>query len=213
MKTHLINNANSKDLMIFLLGWGMDYLPMVPVVGERNVLFVYDYTDLKLEFDFSKYKKFTLAAFSCGVFMAPFLKEKLPTVSKATAFSGVFELFNPEFGLTPEVISVFKGITLDNYMDFRRDYLLDTQSELEKFNKHAPLRTIESSLAELDALERYDKTFPKTGYPFSRVFIGKNDRIIPAKNQEKAWKDLKPEIVEGGHFLFYNHGNLDFFFN
>ena len=75
MKTHLINNANSKDLMIFLLGWGMDYLPMVPVVGERNVLFVYDYTDLKLEFDFSKYKNFTLAAFSCGVFMAPFLKE------------------------------------------------------------------------------------------------------------------------------------------
>ena len=31
--------------------------------------------------------------------------------------------------------------------------------------------------------------------------------------QGKAWKDLKPEIVEGGHFLFYNHGNLDFFFN
>lgn len=191
MKTHLINNANSKDLMIFLLGWGMDYLPMVPVVGERNVLFVYDYTDLKLEFDFSKYKNFTLAAFSCGVFMAPFLKEKLPTVSKATAFSGVFELFNPEFGLTPEVISVFKGITLDNYMDFRRDYLLDTQSELEKFNKHAPLRTIESSLAELDALERYDKTFPKTGYPFSRVFYRQKRPYHPRKKSGKSMERLK----------------------
>ena len=28
----------------------------------------------------------------------------------------------------------------------------------------------------------------------------------------KAWDTPIPEVVEGGHFLFYNHGNLDFFF-
>ncbi len=212
MKTYLVKNGNSADLLIFLLGWGMDHLPMMPIVGERNVLFVYDYSDLQFDFDFSKYKNFTLAAFSCGVFMAPLLKDKLPHVSGATAFSGVFDLFDPDRGLTPEIIGVFRGITLDNYMDFRRDYLLDTPEALEKFNKHAPLRTIESSIAELDALEKYDKSAPKGKYSFNRVFFGKNDRIIPAEKQMKAWDTPIPEVVEGGHFLFYNHGNLDFFF-
>ena len=213
MQTHLVLNGNSKDLLIFALGWGMDHRPMMPVVGKRNILFLFDYRDLSLNFDFSKFERFTLAAFSCGVFVMPFIKGMMPPVSHSTAFCGVPDLFDPERGLARETVEAFRGITADNFMDFRRDYLTDTPEALEKFNKHPPACSIEDSLAELDALEALAGTFPESPYVFDRAVIAKNDRIIPPEKQKKAWEGIKSEVVDAGHFLFYNYGDLNYFFD
>ena len=69
MQKYLINK-NSDNLLIFFTGWGCDEFEFEHLETNSNVLLLYNYSDLNLDFDFSEYKKFNLIAFSAGVFIA-----------------------------------------------------------------------------------------------------------------------------------------------
>lgn len=68
MKQYLINNI-SDSLLIFFTGWGCDEYEFKHLKSSSDVLVLYDYSDLDLNFDFSKYKNFDLIAFSAGVLL------------------------------------------------------------------------------------------------------------------------------------------------
>ena len=55
MKPFLINK-NSENLLIFFTGWGCDESEFEHLKADSDVLILYDYSDLSLYFDFSKYK-------------------------------------------------------------------------------------------------------------------------------------------------------------
>jgi hypothetical protein len=57
---------NSDRLIIFLCGWGMDEKPLLPLKTGNDVLFLFNYSDLSLDFDFSIYEKIDLIAFPVG---------------------------------------------------------------------------------------------------------------------------------------------------
>lgn len=204
MQQFFVKNNDSGHLILFLLGWGMDERPMMPLAGRSNILFLYNYTDLDFDFDFSAWPQIDLAAFSCGVFMAQFLKNRLPAVRRAVAVNGTLELFDEKKGLSAAMVDIFKGISEDNYMDFRKEYLLETPHELELFSQNQPLRTIEDSLAELEKLKEFDETLPKTGFHFDRALVGENDCILPPANQKRAWRGYPYEMIKGSHFGFYH---------
>lgn len=204
MQQFFVKNNDSSHLILFLLGWGMDERPMMPLAGRNNILFLYNYTDLNFDFDFSAWTQVDLVAFSCGVFMTQFLKKRLPAVRRSVAVNGTFELFDEKKGLSAATVDVFKRISLDNYMDFRRGYLVETPQELEIFSHNQPLRTIEDSLAELEKLKEFDESLPKTGFHFDRILISENDRILPPANQKRAWRGYPYEMIKGNHFGFYH---------
>lgn len=204
MRQFFVKNNNEGELILFLLGWGMDERPMMPLAGQNNILFLYAYDSLDFDFDFTPYPQVDLAAFSCGVFMAQFLKDRLPKLRHSTAVNGTFDLFDEKKGLPSENVELFKEISLDNYMDFRRRYLVETEQELALFSQNQPLRTIKDSMAELEKLQEFDRTLPKTGFHFDTVLIGENDRTIPVLNQKRAWKGHSYKVIKGNHFGFYH---------
>ncbi len=202
MQTHFQDN-HSDELIIFFDGWGMDARPYSLMKNRRDVLYVYDYKFL----DFSKYKKISLIAYSAGVFMAGYLKDVLPKLDFKIAVNGVLDLFNPQMGLPHRSISMMENVSLENYMELRKELISD-ENQLMMFNKIQPLRDIESSLNELSALHKYAKN--KVDFDFDKVIMGRDDKIIPFENQKTAWAQHKnTSVLDGGHFLFYNFNSFD----
>ena len=59
----------SKDLIVFFSGWGCDDHQFTNLHDVKDVLILYDYQDLNLDFDFSKYAHIDVIAYSAGVFV------------------------------------------------------------------------------------------------------------------------------------------------
>ena len=72
MKKYLIDK-NSDTLLLLFAGWGSDEYAFEHLKADFDVLILYGYSNLSLDFDFSKYKKFYLIGHSAGVFIASVL--------------------------------------------------------------------------------------------------------------------------------------------
>lgn len=203
-------NNNSDELILLLNGWGMDERPYKPLKSKRDILFVSDYNDLNLEFpSFAKYKKIILITFSAGAFMANYLKDKLPPFSLKIAISGNFHLFKKGYGAPDDILHAMKNISFENALEFRKN-LVNEESEYILFNKNQPLRGLESSLAELKALENYSSENKIIDFEFDKIIIGTEDKFFPYKHQIQAWgQKSNVKAINGGHFLFYKFSNFD----
>ena len=206
MQTFYQNN-NSENLIVLLNGWGMDEKPFDLLKSDYDILFLSDYTNLDFRFDFSKYKKKILIAFSAGVYMAAHLKPVLPEFDLKIAINGSLNLFDTKQGVPENIRLEMETLTLETAFEFRKK-LIHNNNHLALFNKNQPNRSLESSLNELSALEKYNTC---TTFEFDKVIIGEDDEIIPMKNQIGAWSKYKNThmlFLEGGHFLFYQFKNF-----
>lgn len=207
MQTFLQEN-NSSELILFFNGWGMDEKPFIPIKSSSDILFVSDYNDLSFSFDFSKYKKINMIAFSCGVFMSSFLQDKLPKIESKVAVNGILNLFDKKNGIPENVLNQMENLTVDNAHDFRKKIIFK-EAQLNLFNKNQPSRDLISSLAELSMLKKYYTENQNPTLDFDKVIIGKNDMILPPNIQLDSWKNHKNvQQFNGGHFIFYNFNNL-----
>lgn len=57
MKRYLVNK-NSDNLLIFFTCWGCDEFEFEHLESNSDVLILYNYFDLNLDFDFSQYKNY-----------------------------------------------------------------------------------------------------------------------------------------------------------
>lgn len=208
MQKYFINNKSDELILIFN-GWGMDEKPFLPLVDTSDVLIISDYTVLEenliKEFDFSQYKKISLIAFSAGVMMTNYFSEILPKIDYAVCVNGTFKTFDYELGVTAELQQEMRSLTMDNALEFRTKLITD-ESQLALFNRNQPLRTLESSLDELRALETY-KTDNK--FKFDKILISTDDKIMKPENQLRFWNGHENiQNITGGHFPFYNFLNF-----
>lgn len=212
METYFKDNK-SDSLILFLLGWGMDERPFRPLKSTCDVLFIYGYSDLNLDFElhFSKYKKITLIAFSCGVFMASLLKEKFPKIDLKIAVNGTLILFDEKLGLTKDKYKVLENISPKNYMEFRRKYLTETKEELDLFNKNQPFRSFENATKELKMLNEYHSKNKDSEFEYDIALIAKQDNTLLTENQINYWEKSKTpyKLINGGHFNFYKFKDID----
>ena len=87
MKLFFVNN-NKNKLILFLTGWGCDEKQFQRLVSiDYDVLIGYDYSNLDIDFDFSKYKEIYLLTFSAGVFVAGLISDRLPLFAKKIAIN------------------------------------------------------------------------------------------------------------------------------
>ena len=204
MQTYFSRNNTGKRLYILFLGWGMDEKPLLPFIKDENVLLLYDAKDLKIDFDFSEYAEFYIMAFSYGVMQYALVKDKLPHPTRLVALNGTLDM---PHDLPQSVRQAMRGLTMENYLKFRRQYLVSTDEEYEKFNKIAPWRTIEDCMAELDKLEDIEKQ-PLPSVEFDLVYIAQSDNIIPTLNQQRFWHGKNIKLISGNHFALFNFKNI-----
>ena len=206
MQYQLISqNPPSRNLIVYFAGWGtppsaVQHLAIPPA---HDLLLCYDYRDFSLDFDFSRYEKVRLVAWSMGVWVADRVMGQVPLLS-ATAINGTGLPMHDEFGIP---CAVFQGTldTLDeiNLGKFERRMCGDKQL-LQHYQSLEGRRSIEEIHAELTALyDALSAEHQHTGLPWTKAIIGTQDRIFPTQNQRNYWHE-RCEVSEmvGGHYLF-----------
>lgn len=203
MRTYFRNNKSDR-LIVFFLGWALDEKPLnVLESKDFDVLFVYDYSSLDFEFDFSKYKKKVLVAFSYGVFMASVVKDKLPEFDCRIAINGTLKPIDKEFGIQPKIFDLTLASVSDEAMKKFYSKMFDNNLDDEYFSENLPNRDSDSCKIELSQIKRYfEKSFDNY-YDFDKVIVSTGDKIIPTKSQFNFWKNIDIKEVDAGHFLFY----------
>ena len=204
MQTELVKN-NSKRLIVFLTGWGCDADQFKFMKSSlSDILICYDYSDLDLDFDFSKYDEFYLISFSAGVCVSGLIKDKLPKFNKKISINGNPLAYNQYFGLRKEIIDVFNGVTQSNALDFRRQFLVYDDEEFKKFNANQSHRSFDSCMTELSSLVSYDNESIEP-MKFDVTVLSENDKIFFYNRQLEYWSDKSKCITlnESAHFPFF----------
>jgi len=202
---YFYQNNHSHDLIVFFSGWGCDYHQFVNLHDSKNVLILYDYQNLTLDFDFSQYRNIYIIAYSAGVFVASIMADKIPNIRQRIAVCGNPYLFDETLGIAPQTIQVFKDITLDNYLDFRKKYMVFNDEEFEKYNRLQSLRTLESCQAELAILlGMYQKNKSHINPTFDKAIMAENDLIFNLKAQKGFYKERLSIIPNARHHIFFH---------
>jgi len=200
MKKCLINN-NSDTLLIFFAGWGCDEYEFEHIKSNSDVLILYDYTDLNLDFDFSKYKKFNLIAFSAGVFVASIMNFNFK-ISKKFALDGNPYLFDEHFGISKDVQDVLYNVSEENADAFARNYLVKTDEEWQNF--HPSKRTLDSCRIEFDCLKKiYNNNKQNIKDFYDLVIMGEEDPIFNISAQKEFFGEKLKVIENARHNLFF----------
>ena len=201
---YFYQNNRSKDLIVFFAGWGCDENQFTNLHDRKDVLILYDYQDLELNFNFEKYQNIYLIAYSAGVLIASLIADKIKNVRLKVAVCGNPYLFDETLGIDGQTIEVFKGITLDNYLDFRRKYMVFSDEEYEKYNALQSLRTVESCMAELDALQKmYAVLKDKINPQFDKAVMAQNDLIFKIAAQKDFYGQKLKVIENARHHIFF----------
>lgn len=195
---------HAEDLIVFFAGWGCDYNQFVNLYDRKNVLILYDYQNLRLDFDFSAYKNIDVLAYSAGVFVAAVLSDKIPGIKRKVALCGNPYLFDEKLGLSAATVAALKAITLDNYLEFRRKYMVYSEDEYEKYNELQSLRTIESCQSELESLQKMYQQSADTIRPrFDKAIIAENDLLFNPAAQKEFYQEKLRIIPHARHHVFF----------
>lgn len=210
MQKYLINN-NSDKLLLFFTGWGCDEYEFEHLNADSDVLLLYNYSDLNLDFDFSKYKEINLIAFSAGVFAASVFNFDFE-INKKIALSGNPYLFDEKFGLSSKIQEVLLNITEENADDFARNYLIKTEAEWSKF--HHSKRTIESCRTEFSSLKKlYEDNKQNIKDIFDMVLVGEYDPIFDVSAQKEFYGKKLHITNNARHNLFFRIKNYEQIFD
>ena len=208
---HFLVKKNSEKLLIFFTGWGCDEYEFEHLKADSDVLLLFDYSDLSLDFDFSKYKKFDLIAFSAGVFIASIMNFDF-AIDKKIAISGNPYLFDEKLGLSRYVQDILCNINAENADDFARKYLVKTDEEWRKF--HHSKRTLESCKNEFESLKNiYKNQKHNIKDIFDYALIGEDDQIFSPNIQKKFYRDRLTLIKNARHSLFFRINEYKQIFN
>ncbi len=200
MKKYFINK-NSDSLLLFFTGWGCDEYEFEHLEANSDVLILYDYLDMNLDFDFSKYKEINLIAFSAGVFAASVFDYNFK-LNKKIAISGNPYLFDEHFGLSNEIQDVLYNITEDNAEAFARNYLVKTDKEWNNF--HISKRTLESCRDEFDSLKAlYITNKQNIKDIFDIAIAGEEDSIFNVSAQKEFYGERLKVIKNARHNIFF----------
>ena len=200
MKNYLINNK-SDNLLIFLTGWGCDEYEFEHLKSNSDVLLLYDYSDLNLEFDFSKYNNFNLISFSAGVFIASIFNFNFK-INRKIAIGGNPYLFDEKLGLSNEIQETLRNITAENADDFAKNYLVKTEEEWKIF--HHSRRTLDSCKAEFESLKKiYESNKQNIKDIFDITLMGENDEIFNLSVQKEFYGKRLNVIENARHNLFF----------
>lgn len=203
-------NDNRQRLIIFFNGWSLDG-NIVKNLDSSNfdVLMFNDYSDLKIEEnildEINNYGEVNVFAWSFGVWASSCVIDKIKNLKSATAINGTLCAIDENYGIQKRIFD----LTLSNFSE--KNYLKFFKNMFDVFEdgyqKMLPHRTSENQKNELIQIQKQsiEKKFLNSAKFFSRVIIGMNDKIIPAKNQLNFWSEKsKAKIiqVEKGHFVF-----------
>lgn len=204
-------DRHSDRLIVFFSGWGCDEHQFVELTDQAcDSLILFDYDSLDIPFDFSKYKEIDIIAYSAGVFVSSLLIPVLPHVRQRVAVNGNPYLFDEQLGLSERVLNILKSVNLDNYMEFRRQYMVETDADFDHYNRVQSLRSVESCARELAFLQKlYAERKKEIRSDFDKAVFSGNEPFFNLKNQKEFFADKIKIVPDERHHLFFRFACFD----
>ncbi|MDH3001445.1 hypothetical protein A1D23_12930 [Chelonobacter oris] len=205
MQTEWISTAeNNRHLIVYFAGWGTspDLVKNWQIPPGHDVLLVWDYRTLDLNFDFSRYSQRHLVAWSMGVWAAEQSVADL-AFATAVAINGTPHLSDDELGIPTAIfqgtLADFNPLTRSKFerrMCGNRDFLQQYQA--------VSLRSTEEIATELNAVNAHLPLSKPPVIAWRKAIIGEQDQIFPSANQQRYWQqtDCQIEQLTAPHFLF-----------
>ena len=208
MKHAWLSKSGNKNLLIFFAGWSFDENPFgFLACDDLDVVVFYDYSELSFDVDFSGYEKYYCVGWSMGVYVGALLREKLPKFDMVTALNGTSIPIDNEFGIPERTFDLTLKYAEEGLKGkFYQNVFYDNE-QLNRYWENSVQRSIENRVDELHSLKKLIKANTCNAKDFfNKAYVAKNDKIIPSKNQIRAWEILSVPIIElaDGHFPFYN---------
>lgn len=201
MKFKKLSDSGSRRLLIIFAGWSMDHKPFSGItLHGHDTAIAFDYTDgASCPVNLTDYDDIKILAWSFGVIAADSFLAANPglPVSLTVAVNGTLYPVDDRRGI-PETIfrGTLEGLSESTLNKFYRR-MCGNSVEYNKFMSRKPERAIGSLKEELEMIAGM--------HPNHRTWdiavISDNDRIIPAGNQENAWKEEGTRIIriDGNH--------------
>lgn len=206
MKQHFIIRNNSKHLLLFFAGWGMDETPFTDMhPADSDWMICYDYRSLEFDESLLKgYSEITLVGWSMGVWAASRIMELYPClpVSRSIAINGTLHPVSESKGIAPAIFEgTLQGLTEKTLQKFQRR-MCGSSSEYKVFQTVAPQRPVEELKEELAAIQKQYLSSDAPGFRWQKAIIGRNDRIFTPENQRRAWEN-NVELIEESEAAHY----------
>lgn len=202
-------NNQSRELILFCNGWGMDHHPLkVLESGGYDVLALSDYSTFDPGFDIealkSDYRSIHLVCWSFGVWAGQQLfADRSELFTRCIALNGTLRPVDDRYGIAPQ----FFDATLENFSEsigdrfYRR--MCRPDRVLQIFLEHRPQRSVENQKAELERLAELVASYREEQSIFDTAIISSRDMIVPTAHQISFWQGRCPIIgIEGCHYPF-----------
>ena len=200
---------NSKNLLLFFSGWGMDERPTSHLTTDRYDIctcFNYNSLDTDEAERWKPYDSITVVAWSMGVWAAEQVLSKagLP-LRQAIAINGTPKPVDDELGIPVALAQItWDGLTPESLRRFYRR-MLGSGSLLKQMEESGQMPVIDfderkEELRQIIAQQPY----PETGFTWNKAVICTGDAIFPPTNLRAEWQG-KAEIIEldAPHYPFH----------
>ena len=213
MKNSILIDNGRKELIVFFSGWSIEPQDILFLESFKyDVSMIHSYDSFMMEpFRSSKYEKVIGFAYSLGVFsIATAMKYQQLPFDEIYAMNGTGKPVDNRFGIRETVFrKTLENLDEENLEVFQRN-MFDSEELFLRFRKnYRNSKSIKELKNELQFfLEKSNDNEPDCSI-FTKVIISDKDRIFPYANQKRYWKGKKIELIEGGHFPFYQFKNWD----
>lgn len=209
----LIQSAENRRLILFMLGWGATPNAVQPIQfpAGYDVLCCYDHRAIEplQASDFAQYERIYLFAWSFGVWVAEQSCRAIP-LYRAVAINGTPYPASPQYGLRLKVLQrTIRSVAAMGGNPFRDEDNPARYAPAGPFAEPTPQQQVE----ELDFLANACQTLPEQPHlPWKCAYIATKDEIFPPARMRAYWGVIGIDF-DSFHFPFYNTGivqeNLD----
>lgn len=206
MKHLWLNKKDNKNLILFFNGWAMNETAVNHLdCSNYDILMVSDYRKIDFsfcDFDFSKYEKKYLIAWSMGVYVSNLFKKELLGFDKKIAINGTNKIIDDDFGIPKKVYKVTVKYLNEESKDKFILNMFKGGLNKKRLNPNIkidrPLEELKEELTEIQRV-KINETLD-----FDKIIISKDDRIVPTKNQINFWQGLNKnyELINSTHCPF-----------
>lgn len=210
MNINVLKQGNGKRLVLFFNGWGAPasvVSHLSPGDEETAVAVCSDYTSLTPVSGLPSYEEVHLVAWSMGVWAAEQVLQGV-SLASATAINGTPFPADDERGIPLAVfLGTLNNLSEDTFHRFTRR-MCGSRKVWDDYCRLAPGRSVDAFKAELASiLQQCTATVPAehTAFPWTQVFLSREDRIFPFTNLERYWSAIPCErhYLDAPHYPFY----------
>ena len=179
MQYKWLNRKENKNLIVFFNGWGMSEKAISHLdFGEYDILTFFDYRSFEIEnFDFSKYEKKVLIAWSMGVFVCNYFFDIFKNFERFIAINGTQKPIDDNYGIPTAIYN----LTVENFNDLSCAKFMKKISTTVDLKEYSS-RTLDELKQELISIRDLKV---ENLFDFDKAILSTKDRIFPFKNMLK----------------------------